>query len=242
MPHSLFISDLHLSQSHPRSADAFQRFVSEIVPGAEALFILGDLFEYWAGDDDLDDPFHRRITAALRGLDAHGTRIFIMHGNRDFLMDEELGCACNATLLDDPTSIDLYGTLTLLTHGDMLCTDDTQYQSFRDTVRKKDWQSQFLSQPLAERKAQIVQMRAQSKARQLNNDSAMADVNSDAVSRFLRLHGYPRLIHGHTHRPAKHLHTLDGRSCERWVLGDWDHKANALRCDANGIRWESIPS
>ena len=148
----------------------FLRFAADIAPKAEALFILGDLFEYWAGDDDLNDPFHQRITDTLRELDAHGTRIFIMHGNRDFLMDEELGRACNATLLDDPTLIDLYGTPTLLTHGDALCTDDTEYQRFRELVRNDDWQTRFLAQPLAQRKAQIEQMRMQSETQKSSKE------------------------------------------------------------------------
>lgn len=242
MSHSLLISDLHLSQDHPRSTELFLRFAAEIAPKAEALFILGDLFEYWAGDDDLGDPFHVRITGALRDLSTRGTRIFIMHGNRDFLMEEELGSACNATLLDDPTMIDLYGTPTLLTHGDTLCTDDTEYQRFRGMVRNAAWQAQFLAQPLSNRKAQIEQLRRQSEAQKRGKEMALMDVNLDAVHELLRQNAYPRLIHGHTHRLAKHVHQVDGHSCKRWVLGDWDSKANALRCDKNGIRWEAIPS
>ncbi len=240
MPHTLFISDLHLSTAHPRSTELFLRFANEVAPKAEALYILGDLFEYWAGDDDLDDPFHLRITGTLRELDAQGTRIYIMHGNRDFLMNEELGAACNATLLDDPTLLDLYGTPTLLSHGDALCTDDAAYQRFRAMVRNDAWQTQFLAQPLAQRKAQIEQLRKQSENEKQNKAMDIMDVNCDAVNELLRQHRYPRLIHGHTHRPAKHLHHLDGHTCERWVLGDWDHKANALRCDGSGIQWEVI--
>ena len=146
MSHSLLISDLHLSHGHPSSAELFLHFAANIAPQAETLFILGDLFEYWAGDDDLDDPFHQRICATLRDLSAHDTRVFIMHGNRDFLMDKELELACHATILDDPALIDLYGTPTLLTHGDTLCTDDTDYQHFRKMVRDDAWQKQFLWQ------------------------------------------------------------------------------------------------
>ena len=242
MSHSLIISDLHLSQGYPRSTELFLQFATDIAPQAEALFILGDLFEYWAGDDDLDDPFHQHICNTLRNLDAHGTRIFIMHGNRDFLMEEELGSACNATLLDDPTMICLYGAETLLTHGDTLCTDDTEYQRFRGMVRNEEWQKQFLSQPLAQRKAQIEQLRMQSESQKRSKEMALMDVNLDAVHELLRQNAYPRLIHGHTHRPAKHVHQVDGHACTRWVLGDWDSKANALRCDQSGIRWETIPA
>jgi UDP-2,3-diacylglucosamine hydrolase len=241
MSHSLFISDLHLNYAHPRSTELFLRFASTVAPKAEALFILGDLFEYWAGDDDLDDPFHKHITNTLRDLNAQGTRIFIMHGNRDFLMDEELGSACNATLLDDPTLLDLYGSPTLMTHGDALCTDDTEYQRFRSLVRDSAWQAQFLAQPLALRKTQIEQLRMQSESQKHSKEMALMDVSGKAVQELLRQYNYPRLIHGHTHRPAKHLHHLDGHTCKRWVLGDWDNKANALRCDRTGIRWEVIP-
>lgn len=241
MPHSLFISDLHLSRDHPHSAELFQRFAADIAPAAEALYILGDLFEYWAGDDDLGDPFHLHIINTLHKLDAKGTRIYIMHGNRDFLMDKELSSACNATLLDDPTLLDLYGTPTLLTHGDVLCTDDTGYQDFRNMVRNREWQTRFLAQPLAERKKLIEQLRMQSEGEKRLKTTDIMDVNADAVNELLRKHRYPRLIHGHTHRPKKHLHQVDGYTCERWVLGDWDSgKAACLRCDAQGISWVNL--
>lgn len=241
MPHSLFISDLHLSSEHPHTTELFLHFAADVAPKAEALYILGDLFEYWAGDDDVGDPFHQRITGALHALSAQGTRIYIMHGNRDLLMDQELCSACDATLLTDPTLLDLYGTPTLLSHGDALCTDDIEYQHFRRMVRSTDWRTQFLAQPLAKRKAQIEQLRAQSEQSKRIKTMDIMDVNCDAVLELLRQHHYPRLIHGHTHRPARHLHHVEGHTCERWVLGDWDKKANALRCDSDGIRWEVTP-
>ncbi|MDH2917428.1 MAG: UDP-2,3-diacylglucosamine diphosphatase [Gallionella sp.] len=241
MPHSLFISDLHLSADHPLSAQLFRHFISNIAPKAEALYILGDLFEYWAGDDDLDDAFHLSICSALRGLDKQGTRVFIMYGNRDFLMDAKLAAACRATLLTDPTLLDLYGMPTLLTHGDALCTDDASYQQFRTMVRSTEWRSNFLAQSLARRKAQIEQLRTQSEQSKRVKAMDIMDVNIEAVNELLRQHRYPRLIHGHTHRPAKHLHQVDGRACERWVLGDWDSgTAKALRCNSGGISWEIV--
>lgn len=241
MSHSLFISDLHLSQDHPLSTALFLNFVADISPETEALYILGDLFEYWAGDDDLNDPYHLRITAALRGLNDRGTRVYIMHGNRDFLMEEELVSACNATLLEDPTLLDLYGTPTLLTHGDALCTDDTEYQNFRAQVRNENWQNRFLAQPLAQRKSQIEQMRVQSETQKSGKQMDLMDVNARAVEELLRRNDYPRVIHGHTHRPAKHVHQADGHTCERWVLGDWDSgKAATLRCDARGLEWVNL--
>jgi len=241
MSHSLFISDLHLSAAHPLSSARFLNFAERIAPQTEALYILGDLFEYWAGDDDMDDPFHRSVTGTLRKLSERGIKIYLMHGNRDFLMAEKLALACNATLLHDPTMLDLYGTPTLISHGDALCSDDEAYQAFRRQVRNPNWQQQFLAQPLEQRKKQIGQLRKQSEQEKLHKQMSIMDVNADTVSAMLRDHGYPRLIHGHTHRPARHLHHLDGHNCERWVLGDWDTKANALRCDNSGIKWEIIP-
>lgn len=240
MPHSLFISDLHLSASHPQTSQQFLRFAQSVAPKAEALYILGDLFEYWAGDDDLETPFNQGIVSTLRKLSESGVRVFIMHGNRDFLMDKELAAACQATLLNDPTLIDLYGTPTLLSHGDALCTDDAAYQQFRNTVRGSDWRSQFLARPLTERKTQIEQLRVQSEQSKRSKTMDIMDVSHQAVQDLLRSHGFPRLIHGHTHRPAKHLHHVDGHACERWVLGDWDTQANALRVDREDVCWKTM--
>jgi len=236
MPHSLFISDLHLGADQPHSLAAFRHFIAEAVPETEALYILGDLFDYWAGDDDLDTPLHREVIAALRGLAQQGTRIFLMHGNRDLLMGKTLADACRAVLLGDPTLIDLYGTPTLLSHGDLLCTDDAEYQRYRAQVHDAEFQEQFLARPLAERKAYIAQLRERSIAEKQRKDSAIMDVNDEAVAALLRGYGYPRLIHGHTHRPGRHEHAVDGHVCERWVLGDWDREISALRCDAQGCR------
>ncbi|MBU1215572.1 MAG: UDP-2,3-diacylglucosamine diphosphatase [Gammaproteobacteria bacterium] len=237
MAFTLFISDLHLSESHPRTTEQFLHFVRDVAPQAEALYILGDLFEYWAGDDDLDTPFHRQICSALATLSDSATRLYIMHGNRDFLMDEALAAACKAQLLSDPILVELYGQPTLLTHGDTLCTGDSAYQQFRAMVRSPDWRSQFLSQPLNRRKAMIEQLRTQSEQSKRSKEMDIMDVTNDAVLQLLRQHDFPRLIHGHTHRPAKHIHHADGRACERWVLGDWDTQANALQVDGNGIGW-----
>jgi UDP-2,3-diacylglucosamine hydrolase len=236
MPHTLFISDLHLSADHPHSIAAFQRLIATLAPQAEALYILGDLFEYWAGDDDRHDPFHAKVITALHGLASRGIKICLMHGNRDLLMGEALAKATGATLLDDPTLLDLYGTPTLITHGDKLCTDDVEYQKFRTQVHDPEFQRNFLAQPLAARKAYIEQLRQQSTSAKQGKDSAIMDVNDDAVAALLREYRYPRLIHGHTHRPKRHEHMLDGHRCERWVLSDWDQQAAALHCDAQGCR------
>lgn len=240
MPYSLFISDLHLSADHPHSLAAFRRFITTSAPQAEALYILGDLFEYWAGDDDLHDPFHQLVISALHSLSA--PRVYLMHGNRDLLMGEALAEACGAMLLSDPTLIDLYGTPTLLSHGDMLCTDDVEYQNFRTHVHSLDFTRQFLAKSLAERKTYIEQLRARSDTEKQSKSSAIMDVNDAAVAHLLRKYNYPRLIHGHTHRPKRHEHAVDGHLCERWVLGDWNHQGSALRVDARGTGWETIPN
>jgi UDP-2,3-diacylglucosamine hydrolase len=236
MPHTLFISDLHLSADQPHSMAAFQLFIGTIAPQADALYILGDLFENWAGDDDIHDPFHAKVISALHGLAARGTRVYLLHGNRDLLMGQALAHACQATLLDDPTLVDLYGKPTLLSHGDTLCTDDVEYQSFRAQVHDADYQKKFLAQPLQIRKAQIEQLRRLSTTAKQGKVSAIMDVNDAAVAALLREYHYPRLIHGHTHRPNRHEHIVDGHTCERWVLGDWYQHGSALRCDAQGCQ------
>jgi UDP-2,3-diacylglucosamine hydrolase len=234
MPHSLFISDLHLGADQPHSIAAFRHFIAAIAPEAEALYILGDLFEYWAGDDDISEPFHAQVIDALHRLAAHDTKVFLLHGNRDLLMGQAMAHACQATLLDDPTLLDLYGTPTLLSHGDTLCTDDVEYQRFRAQVHDAEFQKNFLAQPIAARKAHIEHLRRLSTQEKQNKDIAIMDVNDAAVADLLREYQYPRLIHGHTHRPARHEHIVDGHTCERWVLGDWYQQGSALRCTALG--------
>ncbi len=234
MPYSLFISDLHLSTDHAHSIKAFQRFISTLTAEVEALYILGDLFEYWAGDDDMDTPFHKQIVNTLCKASTLGIKVYLMHGNRDFLMGETLADAAGATMLDDPVLLDLYGTPTLISHGDTLCTDDIEYQKFRTMVRSNKFQDEFLSKPLAERKAYIEQLRQESNVAKQSKASEIMDVNDEAVATLLREHNYPRLIHGHTHRPNRHEHRLDNHLCERWVLSDWDREPTALRCDATG--------
>ncbi len=241
MAHSLFISDIHLCASQTHTNKLFTQFLLHVAPKAEALFILGDLFEYWAGDDDLRDPYHESICDKLRVLSNSGPAIYLMHGNRDFLMAEELAASFHATLLPDPTLITLYGTPTLLSHGDALCTDDVQYQQFRHQVRSESWKKQFVDRPLPDRKRHIEELRRMSVESKADKQASIMDVNDDAVAALLREHGYPQLIHGHTHRPARHLHRVDGHDCARWVLGDWYERSNALRCDATGISWEPVP-
>ncbi len=231
---ALFVSDLHLSPERPRIAAQFFAFLADTARRAEALYILGDLFEYWAGDDDLGDAFNAGVIEALRGC-AAAFPVSVMHGNRDFLLGERFAAATGARIIPDPTMIDLYGSPTLLAHGDTACTDDHAYQRFRAEVRAPGWIEEFLAMPLAERKARIDALRSESRAEKRLKTDAIMDVNTGAIEALLREHGYPRLIHGHTHRPARHEHVVDGRRCERWVLGDWYERASYLRCDASGI-------
>ena len=235
MTTTLFISDLHLCASRPRIKRLFFEFLDRTARNADELFILGDFFEYWAGDDDMDDPFNRAIIDSLAALTSSGVAVFLMHGNRDFLIGEEFCRASGATLLADPILIELNGTRTLLMHGDTLCTDDIEYQTFRKQVRDPDWQQQFLSQPLAQRKSIIEDLRKRSENEKQTKTSDIMDVTPASVERVLREHAYPRLIHGHTHRPALHRHVVDGKSCERWVLTDWYERGGYLRCDESGL-------
>jgi UDP-2,3-diacylglucosamine hydrolase len=240
MPHTLFISDLHLSEGEPHITSLFLKFLEGTAPNAEALYILGDLFEYWAGDDDRETPFHQNILAAMRAATQSGMKLFIIHGNRDFLMDNDMATACNATILPDPCVANLYGIPTLLTHGDLLCTDDVQYQAFRKQVRDANWRSNFLAQPLDQRKAIIEQLRKMSEENKQGKAMEIMDVNAEAVANMFRMHNCPRMIHGHTHRQKKHELAVDGESRERWVLGDWHAIGNAIRCDATGCGFLSI--
>lgn len=233
--HALFVSDLHLCSSRPASTTLFEKFLRD-AQAAQALYILGDLFEYWAGDDDLDDAFHRTLIAQIKTVADGGVQVFLLHGNRDFLIGENFLSASAVTLLPDPSLINLYGTPTLLMHGDTLCTDDVAYQHFRAEVRDPDWQTQFLATPLATRKAQIAALRQQSQAAKAEKSAEIMDTHPTAVADVLRAYGYPRLIHGHTHRPALHHESVDGHVCERWVLPDWYAGGGYLRCDAQGCR------
>ncbi len=234
--HSIFISDLHLCAERPHINQRFFEFIERTASQAGALYILGDLFEYWAGDDDLADPLNASVAEALRTLGAKGTAVFFMHGNRDLLIGREFAQRCGATLISDPTLLDLHGTRTLIMHGDTLCTDDAAYQNFRAYAHNPDNQAQFLALPLAARREKILGLRAESERSKQDKSNEIMDVSQGTVAEVLRGHGYPRLIHGHTHRPARHVHVVDGHTCERWVLNDWYQRGGYLRCDASGCQ------
>ncbi|HYL24011.1 MAG TPA: UDP-2,3-diacylglucosamine diphosphatase [Burkholderiales bacterium] len=233
---SLFISDLHLSEDRPHANERFFRFLEEEAAGADALYVLGDLFEYWIGDEDLERPFNAVMAGCLRRASDAGTQVRLMHGNRDFLLGDAFCRASGAQLLADPTVID--GTL--LMHGDTLCTDDHDYQAWRRTARSAEWQREFLAKPLAERRATVQGLRDKSKEVIQAKPAEIMDVNEDAVREALRRHGVARLIHGHTHRPGRHALQLEGRRCERWVLPDWYGRGGYLELAgsrARLIRW-----
>jgi UDP-2,3-diacylglucosamine hydrolase len=234
VPFTAFISDLHLTPGRPRINEIFFDFVRHGAREADALYILGDLFEYWAGDDDLTDPFNARVASALAELAAQGTAVLLMHGNRDFLMLQGFNRAAAAQALADPTVANLYGTPTLLMHGDTLCRDDHRYQAFRARVRSPLWQRLFLLQPLWLRRSLIERARRISEKSKRAKPQAIMDVTPAAVEEAFRSSGCVRMIHGHTHRPALHLHRVDGRTCERWVLSDWYEHGQYLRVEATG--------
>jgi UDP-2,3-diacylglucosamine hydrolase len=237
---ALFISDLHLSEDRPEANERFFEFLETSAAEADALYVLGDLFEYWIGDDDVDEPYNAVITGFFRRLTQGGTRLYVMHGNRDFLMGERFAGATGAELLADPTVHDIDGEKTLLMHGDTLCTDDLDYQNWRRTARSPDWQKQFLQKSLQERRAAVHGLRDKSKEVIQAKAAEIMDVNADAVQDALRRSGASRLVHGHTHRVGHHKVNIDGRACERWVLPDWYGKGGYLEIGgkkAKLVRW-----
>jgi UDP-2,3-diacylglucosamine hydrolase len=237
---TLFISDLHLDPARPVITDLFIRFLRARAAGARALYILGDLFEVWVGDDDTA-PLGRQVSGELRSCALKGTAVYLMHGNRDFLIGAEFIRHSGCSLLDDPAVIDLYGERTLLMHGDTLCTDDTAYQSFREMVRDSGYQRSFLSRPLDERRRIAGELRQSSREAARAKPEAIMDVNLGTVEDAMRAAGTRRLIHGHTHRPAIHEFLLDGLPAQRIVLGDWYEQGSLLECDATGMRLQRLP-
>jgi UDP-2,3-diacylglucosamine hydrolase len=235
----LFISDVHLEPGRPDITGQLLAFL-EGARDAEALYMLGDLFEAWLGDDD-PEPEYRRVIAALRALADAGTRLFFMHGNRDFLVGERFSTESGCALLGDHAVVDLYGERVLLMHGDLLCTDDVEYQAFRKMVRDPAWQARMLALPVAQRKALAAQVKAQTKAAVMAKAEDIMDVNDGAVADTMRRHGVRTLLHGHTHRPAVHRFTLDGEPATRIVLGDWYTQGSSVRWDASGFVLESLP-
>ena len=221
---TLFISDLHLEESRPDITDAFLAFLKTRAKGAERLYILGDFFEAWIGDDERT-PLQEQVAVALKALANSGTKLFLMHGNRDFLIGDEFCERAGATLLEDPTVVDLYGTPTLLMHGDSLCTADVEYQKFRASMRNPQMQKMMLARPLEDRQKMARQLREMSTAQNQDKADAIMDVTPEEVVRAMENHGVQLMIHGHTHRPAVHHLEANDQPAKRIVLGDWDENA-----------------
>jgi UDP-2,3-diacylglucosamine hydrolase len=231
---TLFVSDLHLQGEQTPADGLFRRFLTEQAISAEALYILGDLFEAWLGDD-LVLPEYQGILDALQVLTASGVPVFVMHGNRDFLLGADFAQRTGCTLLPDPTVIDLYGRPTLLMHGDLLCSDDLPYQQMRRQIRDPQWINGFLTKTPAERIAFARQLRNTSKEEVGRKSDYLMDVNDATLAVYLQQYCVGRIIHGHTHRPA--LHNLADGS-QRLVLGAWEEHGSVLYCDNGGCRLE----
>lgn len=238
---TLFISDLHLSAERPAVNTLFLEFLKSRAAQSEALYILGDLFEYWIGDEAVAQAEYAAIVAGLAELSAGGVLVYLMHGNRDFLLGAEFCRATGARLLNDPSVIDLYGTPTLLMHGDLLCTDDVEYQKVRQTLRAPAFIAEFLSKPVAVREQVVRGYREQSKAVTAQKASDIMDVNEQTVREALQRHGVHDMIHGHTHRPADHRFDLGGEPARRVVLGDWYEQGSVLVCEPRRWRLERLP-
>jgi len=236
---TLFISDLHLSQERPEKLDLFFQFLRRPALDANALYILGDLFEALVGDDD-ESPPKPEIFNALSLLTASGVALYVMPGNRDFLMGEGFELKTGGKLLPDPYVIELCGEKTLLMHGDLLCTKDIDYLKFRFMVRNPDWQQQFLDKPLPERHKIAQQLRAASKEAMKDKIPLIMDVEQKTVEHFMLTHKVNRLIHGHTHRTAVHQFNLNGKPSTRTVLGDWYQNENVLICNETDQKIVSV--
>lgn len=244
---TLFISDLHLDASRPAITTLFLDFLRHEAREAEALYLLGDLFEAWVGDDDPSEV-GAAVAASLRAVADHGVPVSFIRGNRDFLLGTDYAARAGMRILPDPAVVSLYGRPVLLMHGDLLCTDDLAYQAFRTQTRNPAWQAQFLAQPLAARLAFAAQARAASQAHQASlrdggNDvrfETVTDVTPAAVEANFARYGIHTLIHGHTHRPALHDLQAGEQQCRRIVLGDWYEQGSVLRVDANGYRLETL--
>lgn len=236
---TLFISDLHLSGERESITKLFINFLEKRASKADALYILGDLFEVWPGDDMIQPDYEESITK-MKQLADNGLPLYIMQGNRDFLMAEKFSEVSGATLIEDPTVIDLYGTPTLLMHGDTLCSDDVDYQKFRIMVRDPSWQAGFFAMPDEERLAMTSKYRKISKTKTAQKNMQIMDVNQDTVNQEMLKHNVNQLIHGHTHRPAIHDFSTANNLKKRIVLGDWYEQGSVLVCNEDGCELESL--
>lgn len=237
---TLFISDLHLEPARPEIGEQFLAFLAGPARDADALYILGDLFEAWIGDDD-PNPYYAQMKTAIRELSDSGVPVFFMHGNRDFMIGEGFSAEAGVSLLSDPYMLQLHGEKVLLSHGDALCTDDLEYQQVRAMTRNPDWQAMMMSKSIEDRVAFALQAREQSLARNESMQEEITDVNQDAVANTIRETGADILLHGHTHRPAVHPFHVDERAVHRIVLGDWYEQGSMVIWDEDGPRLEELP-
>ncbi|MFO1317015.1 MAG: UDP-2,3-diacylglucosamine diphosphatase [Burkholderiales bacterium] len=237
---TLFLSDLHLSPDRPDAAAAFHAFASGPARAAAAVYVLGDLFDWWIGDDQMRNRFAAAIVASLASVTKAGVPLFVGRGNRDFLLGERFAGATGATMLPDFTVVDLHGVRTLLCHGDELCTDDAEYQAYRARMRAPETQARLLAMPYFVRLGIAWWLRRKSGSENALKPEAIMDVTGSAVVAALREHRARRLIHGHTHRPARHAHDVDGAPCERFVLADWHDHGHYLAVDAGGVSGHDV--
>lgn len=238
MSQTLFVSDLHLDQKRPHIIAAFCRFLQEC-SSADALYILGDLFEYWIGDDDPAIGLESAINA-IRELSNTGVPVYFIHGNRDFLIGKRFAKQTQCKILKEETVLDLYGTPTLIMHGDTLCTDDIAYQKYRTKARSA-WIQKPLLMLSVQRRLKIAEgLRNKSKSATQEKPENIMDVNQFSVEQVMQKHNVHHLIHGHTHRPAEHEFNLDGNSYRRTVLGDWYEQGSVLRCTSDTMKLETI--
>lgn len=236
----LFISDLHLDADRPDVTQAFLRFLDDRAVHAQALYILGDLFEVWIGDDGMDSYQHQ-IAQALSRLAQKGTHVFLMHGNRDFMLGKTFCQEAQCQLLSDPSLIHIQGSPVLLMHGDTLCTQDRSYQRKRWKLRNPISRWLLGHLPLSVRHTLAQKLRAASQRYTQEQPTALTDVTHEAVCQIMRRYQVQTLIHGHTHRPAVHSLEVNNTPAQRWVLGDWDKQAWVLIADQDDIRLESFP-
>ncbi len=238
--HTYLISDLHLSASRPDITACLARFLEEKAPSADALYVLGDLFEYWIGDDDRSE-FNEHVAKLFKSLADKKVPIFFIHGNRDFLIRKAFATRAGMTLLPEQKVIDLYGTKTLILHGDELCTQDTAYQKFRRKARGWWWPRLVLALPLSTRRKIAEKGRETSAKNQQSLTMEIMDVTHTAVIEMMQKFGVTRMIHGHTHRPAVHELTVEGKKAQRIVLGDWYEQGSMLKVSADSFELISPP-
>ncbi|MFN0303332.1 MAG: UDP-2,3-diacylglucosamine diphosphatase [Burkholderiales bacterium] len=236
-----FVSDLHLTGARPRIIEIFLRFLSDTARSGSALYILGDLFEYWIGDDDRADDANEVVLGAIARTAESGVAVYFMPGNRDFLFGKRAAARARMTVLPDPTVVVILNRSILLAHGDAYCIDDAPYQVYRTRVRSPWFRTGFAVLPLAIRGSIARSLRRKSERDKTTKPAAIMDVNRNAIDDAMRNARCDLMIHGHTHRPARHVHVIEGRECERWVLADWYETGSCLRMDAGGLKSMALP-